>query len=140
MTTESNRPDTSAIVEVDPDTNALVETDTETTTEESETITQETQALVDAVRKRAQVDAQSAGDFTRETYLNAVRQLRETVEQNRLFDPEQVEKSFEMVYQEAEKNWNSIVNEVTEFGDRLSEAAKTAWDILTQPKDESSKK
>ncbi|MEB3213432.1 MAG: hypothetical protein VKL39_18940 [Leptolyngbyaceae bacterium] len=98
-------------------------------------LTEETRALVNAVRTRAQVDAQSAGDFTRETYLNAVRQLREAVEENKLFDPEQVEKSFSIVQQEAERNWNAIVKEVTDFGDRLSQASKAAWDIMTQQKD-----
>lgn len=135
MTNESNPQDTSAIVEVSPETNALVEQEMKG---ESEALKEETKALVDAVRKRAQADAQSAGDFTRDAYLNAVRQLRETVEQNKLFDPEQIERSFEMIQTEAEKNWNSIVKEVTEFGDRLSEAAKAAWDILTHPKEDDS--
>ena len=137
MTNESNHTDTSAIVQVSPETDALVEREM---SGESEELKQETKALVEAVRKRAQSEAQSAGDFTREAYLNAVRQLRETVEQNKLFDPEQVERSFEMIHQEAEKNWNSIVKEVTDFGDRLAEAAKVAWDILTQPKDDGAPK
>jgi len=137
MSNESNQSDTSAIVEVSPETDALVESEM---AGESEKLKEETKALVEAVRKRAQADAQSAGDFTRDAYLNAVRQLRESVEQNKLFDSEQVERSFEMVQQEAEKNWNAIVKEVTEFGDRLSEAAKAAWDILTQPKDDSTPK
>ena len=137
MSQESNQPDTSTIIEISPTTNALVDADM---TSDSEVMKEETKALVDAVRKRAQADAQSAGDFTRDAYLNAVRQLRETVEQNKLFDPEQVEHSFEKIQQEAEKNWNSIVKEVTDFGDRLSEAAQTAWDILTHPKDSNTPK
>ena len=137
MSQESNQPDTSTIIEISPTTNALVDADM---TSDSEVMKEETKALVDAVRKRAQADAQSAGDFTRDAYLNAVRQLRETVEQNKLFDPEQVEHSFEEIQQEAEKNWNSIVKEVTDFGDRLSEAAQTAWDILTHPKDSNTPK
>lgn len=130
MSTESNQPDTTAIVEVSPEADALVETEM---ANESEEVKRETKALIDAVRKRAQSDAQSAGDFTRDTYLNAVRQLRETIEQNKLFDADQVERSFELVQQEAEKNWNAIAKEVSDFGDRLSEAAKVAWDILTHP-------
>ena len=137
MSHEPNPSDTSAIVEISSETDALVETNM---TSDSEAMKEETKALVDAVRKRAQADAQSAGDFTRDTYLNAVRQLRETVEQNKLFDPEQVEHSFEEIQHEAEKNWNSIVKEVTDFGDRLSEAAQTAWDILTHPKDSNTPK
>lgn len=131
MTTESNRPDTSAIVEVSPETDALVEQEM---AGESDEVRRETKALVEAIRKRAQADAHSAEEFTRDTYLNAVRQVREQIEQNKLFDPERVEDSIVMVQKEAEKNWQAIVDEVTEFGDRLSEAAKAAWDILMQPK------
>ncbi|MEO1520434.1 MAG: hypothetical protein AAFU78_06620 [Cyanobacteria bacterium J06633_2] len=98
-------------------------------------LTEETRALVNAVRTRAQVDAKAAGDFSRETYLNTVRQLRETVETNKLFDPEEIEKSFTIVQQEAEKNWNAIVKEVNDFGDRLTQASKAAWDIMTQSND-----
>jgi hypothetical protein len=133
MTTESNSPDTSAIVEVSPETDALVEQEM---AGESDEIRRETKALVEAIRKRAQADTQSAEEFTRETYLKAVRQARETIEQNKLFDADQVERSIEMIQKEAEKNWEAIVNEVTEFGDRLSEAAKTAWDIIMQPDDQ----
>lgn len=156
MSTETNTPETPTPVEVNPETDQIVES---SHFSDSETMQQETQALVDAIRMRAQMDAESAGNFTRETYLNAVRQLRETVEKNKLFDPEQVEQSFASVQQEAEKNWQSVeqsfasaqqeadknwqsvVKDVTEFGDRLSEAAKVAWDIITQSRqgDDSSK-
>ncbi|MGB3492054.1 MAG: hypothetical protein WBA57_04960 [Elainellaceae cyanobacterium] len=149
MSTEPNTPETPTPVEVNPDTDQIVESGNFS---DSETMRQETQALVDAIRMRAQMDAESAGNFTRETYLNAIRQLRETVEKNKLFDPEQIEQSFESVQQEAEKNWQSIqqeteknvqsvVKDVTEFGDRLSEAAQVAWDIITQSRqgDDSSK-
>lgn len=133
MSTESNNPETPTPVEVNPPTDAIVESGSAVETEE---LRQETQALIDAIRKRAQMDAESAGDFTRETYLNAVRQLRETVEANKLFDPEQIEKSFEQVQQEAEKNWQSVVNEITDIGDRFSEAAKVAWDIITKSQED----
>ncbi len=133
MTPEPNSPDTSAIVEVSPETKKLVDQELG---DQSSEVRRETEALVEAIRKRAQSDAQSAEEFTRETYLNAVRQVREQIEQNKLFDADRVEESIQMVQKEAEKNWQSIVDEVTEFGDRLSEAAKTAWDILMQPKND----
>jgi hypothetical protein len=37
--------------------------------------------------------------------------------------------------QEAEKNWQVVVDEVTGLGDRLSEAAKAAWEKLMPPKE-----
>lgn len=124
---EYNNPETSAIVEVSPETNALVEAEM---ADESDQVRQETKALVEALRRRAQSEAQAAGDLTRETYLNAVRQAREAIEQNKLIDPERIEKSFEMLQKEAEKSWHSIVEEIAEIGDRLSEAAKEAWNTL----------
>lgn len=95
-------------------------------------IQRETKALIDAITRRAQEEAHSAGEFTRETYLKVVRQAREAVEQNQLFKPEELEKSIDSMQKEAEKNWNALVSEVNELGDRLSEAAKAAWEKLMQ--------
>lgn len=95
-------------------------------------IQRETKALIDAITHRAQEEARSAGEFTRETYLKVVRQAREAVEQNQLFKPDELEKSIDSMQKEAEKNWNALVTEVNELGDRLSEAAKAAWEQLMQ--------
>jgi uncharacterized protein YjgD (DUF1641 family) len=129
-TPENSTPDTSAIVEVNQ-TDALIESEL---AGESDEIRRETKALIDAIRQRAQTEAQTAGEFTRETYLRLIRQARESIEQNKLFDPDQIERSAETLRLEAEKNWNALVQEVTEVSDRLSEAAKAAWDKLTAPK------
>ncbi len=136
MSSEPNHPETSVLVEVNPETETLVDNDK--TGPKSE-VKAETKALVDAIKKRAQTEAQSAGDFTRETYLNAVRQAREAIEQHKLFEPEKIEESIQLIQQEAEKNWQSVANEVTALGDRLSEAAKAAWTVLTAPKSDDSK-
>lgn len=129
-TPETSTPDTSAIVEVNQ-TDALIEAEL---SGESDEIKRETKALIDAIRRRAQTEAQTAGEFTRETYLRLIRQARESIEQNKLFDPDQIERSAENLKLEAEKNWNALVQEVAEFSDRLSEAAKAAWEKLTAPK------
>jgi len=63
-----------------------------------------------------------------------VNQAREAVEQNKLFDKEQIEYSFKLLQMDAEKNWESILKEVSTFGDRLADAAKAAWDALTTPR------
>lgn len=94
-------PKETAIVEVSPETSALVETEM---AGDSDEVKNETKALIDAIKKRAQVEAQSAGDLTRDTYLNAVRQIREALEQDKLIDAERIEKSFALIQKEAEKN------------------------------------
>lgn len=70
--------DTSIKIEIIPQTSDLVETEM---AGESDDLKSETKALIDALKKRAQAEAQSAGTLTREAYLNAVRRARETLEQ-----------------------------------------------------------
>ena len=130
----------SAIVEISPQTDALVEKEM---AGESDDLKRETKALIDAIKKRAQAEAaaatetaQSVGTMTRDAYLDAVRKARETLEQNQLlFERDRVEYSMKLIQMEAEKNWESILNEVKEWGDRLTEAAKAAWEKLTAPRE-----
>jgi len=139
MSSEPNRPNTATLAEVKPDPDVEV-VDAVVDNGKPETkspIEVETRALVDAIKKRAQTEAQSAGDFTRDTYLKAVRQAREAIEQHQLFDPAKIEESIHFIQQEADKNWQSVANEVTALGDRLAEAAKAAWTVLTAPKSDS---
>lgn len=127
------------IVQVTPQTDALVEKEM---AGESDDLKSETKALIDAIKKRAQAEAaaatetaQSVGTMTRDAYLDAVRKARETLEDNQLlFERDRVEYSMKLIQMEAEKNWESILNEVKEWGDRLSEAAKAAWEKLTAPR------
>ncbi|MGF1515061.1 MAG: hypothetical protein ACFB5Z_15385 [Elainellaceae cyanobacterium] len=97
-----------------------------------EVLSTETEALVNALRTRAMSEANAAGEFARDTYLNAVRQARQNVEQNKLVDPNEMEKAIAQLQLEAEKNWETLVNDVATFGDRLSEAAKAAWETFTK--------
>ena len=115
-------------------TNALVDAEL---ADQSDEIKRETKALIDALKLRAQTEVQSAGglaktatDYTRESYLKLVRQARESVEQGKLLDLERIEQSAQKLQQEAEKNWQSLVQEMGGLSDRLSEAAKAAWDKL----------
>ncbi len=121
-------------------TNELVEAEL---ADQSDEVKRETKALIDALKLRAQNEVQSAEDlaktatdYTRESYLKLVRQARESVEQGKLFDRERIERSTQELQQEAEKNWQTLVQEVNGFSDRLSTAAKAAWEKLTAPKDE----
>ena len=128
----SSKQDNSTIVKADADKLS------ETNGQPSE-IKLETEALVEAIKQRAQIEVQNASNLTREAYLNAVRQVKETIEANRMIDPEEIEKSFQSLQQEAEKNWQSITSDMTEFGDRLSEAAQAAWSVLTEGKESNGK-
>lgn len=131
MTTEPTVPKESALVEVSEDTKALVN---QNMTNESDEVKNETMALIEAIKRRAQSEAKGAGDLTRDTYLTAVRQAREAIEQNKLFDPERIEYSFKLLQMDAERNWEAIVKEVASFGERLADAAKAAWETLTAPR------
>lgn len=142
MSTETNIAKEYAIVEVTEEQKALADNISEETNAlveaemagESDALKNETKALIDAIKKRAQSEAQTAGDLTREAYLNAVRQARENIEQNKLVDPERIAYSIKLIQYEAEKNWESIVKEVATLGDRLADAAKAAWDAFTAPR------
>ncbi len=138
--TEQTPSTETVIVQVTPQTDALVEKEM---AGESDDLKRETKALIDAIKKRAQAEAaaatetaQSVGTMTRDAYLDAVRKARETLEQNQLlFERDRLEYSMKLIQMEAEKNWESILNEVKEWGDRLSEAAKAAWEKLTAPRE-----
>ncbi|NCJ07636.1 hypothetical protein GS597_14185 [Synechococcales cyanobacterium C] len=115
-----------------PKESALTQTDDTalTTTPGQDDIRDQTEALIEAIKKRAQDEVQSAETLTRDAYLAAVQRARELVEQNKLLDPQQIEDAYLHLQQDAEKNWQSVLQEMTDFGDRLAEAAKTAWQVL----------
>ncbi|VEP12538.1 conserved hypothetical protein [Hyella patelloides LEGE 07179] len=129
MTETNNNPDTkeTTIVPVSSETNALVEQEM---AGESDQLKAETKALVEAIRKRAQSEIENAQTLTQDAYLNAVRSAREAIEQNQLLDPKRIEHSVEMIQRDAQENWQKTVDEITTLGDRLQEAAQSAWDIL----------
>ncbi len=134
MSTETNNvDDTSVEVKIIPQTTSeLVDAEM---AGESDDIRRETKELIEAIKRRAQLEAQSAGSLTLETYLNAVRKARETLENNQpLIERDRIEYSWHLLQMEAEKNWETVVKEVAELGDRLSDAAKAAWETLTAPR------
>ncbi len=126
-----NNEEPKVIVEISPQTTEMVESQM---AGETQDVKDETAALIEAIKRRAQSEAQSAGTLTRETYLSAVRQARETIEQNQLIERARIENAFDMVQNEATKNFESILAEVQELGDRLQAAAQAAWDVLTTPR------
>ena len=129
MTETNNNPQTQEtdLVHVSPETDALVEQEM---AGESDRLKEETKALVEAIRKRAQSEIENAQTITQDAYLNAVRSAREAIEQNSLLDPQRIEHSVEMIQKDARENWQKTVDEISALGDRLQEAAQVAWDIL----------
>ncbi|NBO31296.1 MAG: hypothetical protein EBV05_06760 [Cyanobacteria bacterium WB6_1B_304] len=121
-----------APITVSSQTNSLVDQELANETDE---VKRETKALIEAIKKRAQSEVQGAGDFTRDAYLNAVKQARDAIEHNKIFDPEHLERSLDLIQKEAEKNLQAIIKETNELGDRLNEAAKAAWTVLTSKRD-----
>ncbi|MEM9510442.1 MAG: hypothetical protein AAGA16_22620 [Cyanobacteria bacterium P01_E01_bin.35] len=124
------------IVPVSTETNDLVEREM---AGQGEEIKAETKALVEAIRKRAQSEIDNAQTITQDAYLNAVRSAREALEQNQLLDPKRIEHSVTMIQRDVESNWQQTVAEITSLGDRLQEAAQSAWDILMNQDNSGSK-
>ncbi|MGH8000737.1 MAG: hypothetical protein ACREPR_15245 [Brasilonema sp.] len=131
MTYNANNEENLVVVQVSPQTNEMVETEMAGETDE---VKSETKALIEAIKRRAQAEAESAGTLTRETYVNAVRQAREALEGNKLIERSRIENTFTLLQQEAEKNWHLLLKEVAELGDRFQNAAKAAWDAFNAPR------
>lgn len=133
MTTEPNSNAESVPVEVMPDNPALMQQQAQQTPSE---IKQETLALIEAIRTKAQSETQKAGDFARDSYLDAVRKAKEEVDKLNLFEPKRIDDALKQVQGEVEKDWDALAKQVTTLGDRLNEAAKAAWEKLTAPRSE----
>ncbi len=126
---EPNIPEDRAIVEVEQESNQI------TSTSGSSDPKQETEELMEAIKKLAQSEMEAAGEFTRDSYIQAVKQARETIERIRLIDPKQIEEAGKKIEKDIETNWETMVKEVQDFGDRLVKAGQAAWDILMAPKE-----
>ncbi|MEM8829203.1 MAG: hypothetical protein AAGE96_07580 [Cyanobacteria bacterium P01_G01_bin.19] len=115
------------LVHISSETNDLVEQEM---AGENDQIKAETKALVEAIKTRAQSEIENAQNITKDAYLNAIRNAREAVEKNELLDPKRIEHSVTMIQRDVEANWQKTLDEMASFGDRLQEAAQTAWDII----------
>lgn len=127
--TEPQVPKESAIVE-QPTTKMVSETRSK-----PEEMKHETEELMSAINKMVQSELQAAEDFTEEAYINAVRNARQTIEQFRLIDKDQLENSMNQFENNAQQNLEGMVKEIAAFGDRISNAAQAAWEVLTAPRD-----
>ncbi|WP_199249139.1 hypothetical protein [[Phormidium] sp. ETS-05] len=130
----TQEPNPTKETEIVPVTQETTEMKSASTTEDE--IKKATEALLEAIKKLATSEMEAAGDFSREAYVKAVSRARETIEQIKLIQPEEIEKTFNQVQKETEKNWQGVLDDMRQFGDRLHKAAQTAWEILSAPKDE----
>jgi hypothetical protein len=104
---------------------------------ETDEVKRETKALIEALKRRAQAEAKSAGTLTltRETYLKAVRQAREAIEGRKLLERDhRLEYAWAVMQDEAEKNWYLLMKEVVDFSLRLQKATKAAWEAFNAPR------
>ncbi|QHG17464.1 hypothetical protein [Nostoc sp. ATCC 53789] len=118
------------IVEISSQTDELVETEM---ANESDEVKRETKALIEALKRRAQAEADSAGTLTRETYLKAVRQARELVEGRKLMQRDRLEDSWAVIQDEVERNWYLLMKDLVDFNFRLQKAAMAAWETFNNP-------
>ncbi|MGB3535803.1 MAG: hypothetical protein WBA13_20085 [Microcoleaceae cyanobacterium] len=122
-----------------PKESALVEQSTTEIVPETqskpEEMKQETEELMAAINRMVQSELQAAEDFTEEAYINAVRNARQTIEQFRLIDKDQLENSIDQFETDAKQNLEGMVKDIADFGDRISKAAQAAWDVLTAPRE-----
>jgi transcription initiation factor IIF auxiliary subunit len=85
-----------------------------TTTDELSQVHHATQALVDALKGLAQAKIQSATDLTQEAHQG-------------------IEKSVQVLRDEADQSWHHALDRVEDIDDRVTKAAKAAWEALTAP-------
>ncbi|BAT52772.1 hypothetical protein NOS3756_17130 [Nostoc sp. NIES-3756] len=127
------------VVEISSQTDEIVEAEMIGETDE---VKRETKALIEALKRRAQAEAETAGTFTRETYINAVRKIRETIERERTMDrnrlnldkSDRVEYLWAVFKDESEKNWHLMMKDFVDFSVRLQNAAKAAWEAFNAPR------
>jgi hypothetical protein len=100
---------------------------------ESDEVKRETKALIEALKRRAQAEADSAGTLTRETYLKAVQQARELVEGRKLMQRDRLEDSWAVIQDEVERNWYLLMKDLVDFNFRLQKAAMAAWETFNNP-------
>ncbi|MFB2939407.1 hypothetical protein ACE1B6_29490 [Aerosakkonemataceae cyanobacterium BLCC-F154] len=127
MNREEKIPPESAIVEVSPETNDLVKTETP---DPSDDVIKETTALFEAIKKRAEQEWQTASELIRESYLKAVSQAQNAIEQNQTEAKDRIEQTSQLVQKEADKNWQAfeaIRNKAMEMTQEWSQLSREKY-------------
>ena len=122
------------VVEINSQTDEMVEIEM---AGESDEVRRETKALIAALKRRAQSEANSAGTLTREAYLNVVRQAREAIEGRKVIERNHsLETSWLVIQDEAERNWYLLMKDMASFSVRVQKAAHAAWETFNDPRNQ----
>lgn len=141
MTTEKNMTTTtdgqeSNVVSVSEETKALVE---QRMIDEPDEIKQKMGELVELIKKRAELEIQSTENLTREKYIQAMNQAKDTLKKTENFFEDQ-QKSVEQYIKEMDnraiQEWENFVGDIKKMGDRVDRAIEAAWQSLTKPEAE----
>ena len=126
----------SAITPVSEDTKALVE---KKMVGESDEIKQKMCELVELIKNRAAAELQETEDMTREAYVKAMSQAKETLNKTENFFKEQ-EQSLDQVIKdfttETNEKWDKFISDLKTMDNRINRAVDAAWKILTASEEE----
>jgi len=118
---------------VSPETRSLVE---QRLPEESDEIKYHMMALIEAIKRRAETQMNSAEEITRDAYVTAMRQAQDTLQKTSALFEEQrstLERSIADIEDAATKRWETLVSDLQKVGNRFDRAVNAAWKILTEP-------
>lgn len=132
MTTPTPVSQESAITPVSEDTKALVE---KKMADEPDEIKQKMGELVELIKNRATAELQETEDMTREAYVKAMNQAKETLKKTENFFKEQeqsLDQSIKNFTTEATEKWDKFVSDLKAMDNRIERAVEGAWKILTE--------
>ncbi len=126
----------SAITPVSEDTKALVE---KKMVGESDEIKQKMCELVELIKNRAAAELQETEDMTREAYVKAMSQAKETLNKTENFFKEQeqsLDQSIKDFTSETNEKWDKFISDLKTMDNRINRAVDAAWKILTASEEE----
>jgi uncharacterized protein YpuA (DUF1002 family) len=136
MTTPTPVSQESALTPVSEETKALVE---KKMADEPDEIKQKMGELVELIKNRATAELQETEDMTREAYVKAMNQAKETLKKTENFFKEQeqsLDQSIKDFTTEATEKWEKFVSDLKAdfkaMDNRIDRAVEAAWKILTE--------
>jgi hypothetical protein len=90
-------------------------------------VQRETQGLIDAIKRRAQIQAKSPSALIREYYLQDVCRARAAIASPHINNHSSLVDSWLVMQQEAKRNWYLLTKEVIDLSHRCQKAARAAW-------------
>ena len=127
--------ETTPTTTVSEETTALVE---RKLGDEPDEIKQKMAELVEVIKKRAEANLQEAEDMTRESYVQAITEAKDTLKKTEKFFKEQEEsldQSIQNFTDKATDKWEKFVSDLKAFNNRVEQfeqAVEAAWKNLIQ--------